>query len=366
MATERFRKAIFPGLYLQGDGALSQVPELMQAFGGAGLLICAPSTLEKVLPAVAHALPKGSRVERFGRECCEHELKRLSALAADCKAQVVVAVGGGKTIDAAKIVADRARLPVIVAPTIASTDAPCSACAIIYSEQGVFESIAYQRRNPDAVVVDTGVIAKAPVRFLVSGMGDALATWFEARSCNRTGSPNACGGWGTITALALARLCFDTLRDYGLAAKQACAAGVVTPALERIVEANTLLSGLGFESAGLAAAHAIHNGLTALPPTHKYYHGEKVAIGTLAGLHLTDAGPEEIETVYGFCEAVGLPTTLAEIGLAGATAEDLMNVARRACAPEESIHHESGTVTPSQVASALVAADSMGCSRKRK
>jgi glycerol dehydrogenase len=91
-----------------------------------------------------------------------------------------------------------------------------------------------------------------------------------------------------------------------------------------------------------------------------------VAIGTLAGLHLTDAGSEEMASVYGFCEAVGLPTTLADIGLAGVNAEDLMIVAQRACAPEESIHHEAGAVTPSQVVAALLAADSMGCSRKRK
>jgi glycerol dehydrogenase len=155
----QFRKAIFPGLYLQGDGALSAVPELMESLGGAGLVICAPSAFEKVLPGIADALPQGRRAERFGRECCEKELTRLSALVAECGARVVVAVGGGKTIDTAKIVADRSRLPVIVAPTIASTDAPCSACAIVYTHQGVFEAVTYQRRNPDAVVLDTGVIS---------------------------------------------------------------------------------------------------------------------------------------------------------------------------------------------------------------
>lgn len=56
----------------------------------------------------------------------------------------------------------------------------------------------------------------------------------------------------------------------------------MTPALEHIVEANILLSGLGFESGGLASCHAIHNGFTVLEQTHKYYHGEKVAFGTLA------------------------------------------------------------------------------------
>ena len=338
----------------------------MRSLGGGGLAICAPSAFEKVLPNIADALPQGSRVERFGRECCERELTRLSAVAADCGARVVVAIGGGKSIDTAKIVADRASLPVIVAPTIASTDAPCSACAVIYTDQGTFEAVTYQRRNPDAVVVDTRVIAKAPVRFLVSGMGDALATWFEARSCGRTASANECRGLSTISALGLARLCFDTLLDYGVAAKQANEAGIVTPAFERIVEANTLMSGVGFESSGLASAHSIHNGLTVLAPTHAYYHGEKVALGTLAGLHMTDADPKEMAAVYGFCESVGLPTTLENIGLAGVTQEDLLTAAQRACAPAECIHHEAGAVSPSQVVAALIAADRMGCARKRK
>ncbi len=349
---------------MQGDGALSAVPELMQSLGGAGLVICAPSAIEKVMSGIAGALPQGSRTERFGRECCERELTRLSAAITECDARVVVAIGGGKTIDSAKIVADRAGLPVIVVPTIASTDAPCSACAVIYTGQGVFEAISYQRRNPDAVVVDTGVIAKAPVRFLVSGMGDALATWFEARSCERTASVNECRGHSTIAALGLARLCFDTLLDYGVTAKQANESGIVTPAFERIVEANTLLSGLGFESSGLASAHSIHNGLTALAPTHAYYQGETVAFGTLAGLHMTDAEPREIATVYGFCESVGLPTTFADIGLAGATQEDLQKAAHRACAPAESIHHEAGVVDPSRVVAGLIAADRTGCARK--
>jgi glycerol dehydrogenase len=368
MAPDRpqFRKAIFPGVYLQGEGASSAVPELMQSLGGTGFLICAPSAFEKVLPGIADALPQGSRAERFGRECCERELTRLSALAEECGARVVVAIGGGKTIDTAKIVADRARLPVIVAPTIASSDAPCSACAVIYTDKGVFEAVTYQHRSPDAVVVDTGIICKAPVRFLVSGMGDALATWFEARSCERTASANECGGLSTIAALRLARLCFDTLLQYGVAAKQANESEIVTPAFERIVEANTLLSGVGFESSGLASAHSIHNGLTALAPTRAYYHGEKVAIGTLAGLHMTDADPAEIAAVYEFCESVGLPTTLSEIGLAGVTQEDLMTASRRACAATECIHHEAGRVTPSRVLAAMIAADRMGCARRKK
>ena len=113
-------------------------------------------------------------------------------------------------------------------------------------------------------------------------MGDALSTWFEARSCAQTQSVNECGGLSTLTGLNLAKLCYDTLLKYGKAAKTANDENVVTPALNYIVEANILLSGIGFESSGLAAAHAIHNGLTALKETHSFYHGEKVAFGVFS------------------------------------------------------------------------------------
>jgi len=130
--------------------------------------------------------------------------------------------------------------------------------------------------------------------------------------------------------------------------------------LDRIVEANTLLSGLGFESAGLASAHSIHNGLTALAETHSFLHGEKVAFGVLAGLCLTDAPPEEIDTVYSFCEEVGLPTTLAGVGLGRADPERLAIAAERACAPGQPIYHEAGAITPEKVLGSMLAADSIG------
>ncbi len=130
-----------------------------------------------------------------------------------------------------------------------------------------------------------------------------------------------------MTAYALAKLCYDTLLEYGVTAKMSCEAHAVTPALEHIVEANTLLSGLGFESGGLAAAHAIHNGLTVSEKVHDQYHGEKVAFGTLASLFLTDKPRSVIDEVYTFCESVGLPTYFERIGLGDVSDEELMEVA---------------------------------------
>ncbi|SPW31481.1 Glycerol dehydrogenase [Edwardsiella tarda] len=170
------------------------------------------------------------------------------------------------------------------------------------------------------------------------------------------------GGESTRAALALARLCYETLLEEGFKAKLAVEAGVATPAVDNIVEANTYLSGLGFESAGLAAAHAIHNGLTVLEECHKMYHGEKVAFGTLCQLVLQNSDSEQIETVLDFCVRVGLPVTLAQLGIEDGPQlnEKIMAVAQASCAKGETIHNMPFSVTPAQVYAAILAADRLG------
>lgn len=146
----------------------------------------------------------------------------------------------------------------------------------------------------------------------------------------------------------------------------ACENHVVTDALEKIVETNILLSGLGFESGGLAAAHAIHDGLTILEGTHKYFHGEKVAFGTLAQLVLENAPMEEIEEVLEFCLSIGLPVCLEDIGVSHITEEELIQVAEKACIPEESIYAMPFPITVEQVVAAVKTADAIGSSYKQK
>ena len=214
--------------------------------------------------------------------------------------------------------------------------------------------------NPVLVLVDTQVIVQAPPRLLISGMGDALATWFEARACAASHAKNLRGGRSTRSALALAELCYCTLLQDGAAAIEAARARRITPAFERLVEANTLLSGLGFESSGLAAAHAIHNGLTVAPETRAFYHGEKVAFGTLVQLVMEASPLPEIEEVLGFCLQVGLPVTLAQIGLQELTGETLEEIAGRATQTGESIHNEPFEVSSAQVARAILRADELG------
>ena len=353
--------ACFPGKYIQGTGTILQLESIMKKFGCKAVVLTSP-TAKGYLPSSYFHPPLSSQisVEVFGGECSEAELAVFSKRIELLKAEVVVGMGGGKVIDTAKIAADRAGLPAIIVPTIASTDAPCSGCAVTYTVDGVFERVYYQRLNPAVVMVDEDIIAKAPVRFLIAGMGDALATWFEARSCKKTSSENECGGLSTLVGQNIAKLCYEILLEYGLRAKLDHESGVVSDALRNIIETNILLSGIGFESGGLASAHAIHNGLTSLPETHAFYHGEKVAFGVLSGLHLNHAPEEEINTVYRFCVSIGLPVTLSQIGLKEITKEKLMMVAHKSVESGSSIHHEGDGIDAQMVYDALIKADQYG------
>lgn len=374
------RKAfICPTKYVQGEDEILNLGYFVQTFGTSALLIAHPDDVKRVkekLEATSEKFGISFVESNFAGECSRQEVARLQEVAKANQCACTIGLGGGKAIDTAKCVAEGEAL--IIVPTIAATDAPTSHSAVLYTPEGAFDDYAYFKQSPSVVLIDTTVIAKAPTRFLVSGMGDALSTYFEARATSASyskvnaGLPcgvreGVCGpARGTNTALALAKLCYETLLADGKKAKEACECNLVTQALENIIEANILLSGLGFESAGLGGAHAIHDGLTILEGTHKFFHGEKVAFGTIAQLVLENAPTEELETVLEFCADLGLPVCLSDIGVDHITDKELMDVAEKACIPEESIHAMPFPVTVEAVAAAIITADKIGRAFKVK
>lgn len=373
------RKAfICPSKYVQGENELLNLGYFVSTFGKKALLIAHELDVlrvKKQLDQTAENYHIEFIESGFRGECSLEEIERLNSLAKEKGCDCTIGLGGGKAIDTAKCVAKGDAL--IIVPTIAATDAPTSHSAVIYTEEGAFHDYAYFKQNPSVVLVDTKVIANAPVRFLVSGMGDALSTYFEARATKKSfGHVNAglpCGAMegkaatsvSTNASYALAKLCYETLLSDGYLAKLSAEQKQVTVALENIVEANILLSGLGFESGGLAAAHAIHDGLTILEETHHYFHGEKVAFGTLAQLVLENAPLSEIQEVLEFCLKVGLPVCLSDIGVENLSDEALYAVAEKASIPEESIHNMPFPITIEAVAAAIRTADQLGSDYKR-
>lgn len=368
------RKAfISPTKYVQGEDEILNLGYFVKTFGESALLIANPDDVARVqakLDATAEKFGVTFVTSNFAGECSRKEVARLQSVAAEQNCKCTIGLGGGKAIDTAKCVAEGEAL--IIVPTIAATDAPTSHSAVLYTPEGAFDDYAYFKQSPSVILIDTTVIANAPTRFLVSGMGDALSTYFEARtnvkSYTKVNAGLPCGvreglcpeAKGTKAAFALATLCYETLLTDGLKAKLACDGNVITPALENIIETNILLSGLGFESGGLGAAHAIHDGLTILEPTHKFMHGEKVAFGTLCQLALENAEMDEILEVLDFCTSVGLPICLEDLGVTEISSEELIRVAEKACIPEESIHAMPFPVTVDMTAAAILAADKLG------
>ncbi|MCG3884499.1 glycerol dehydrogenase [Photobacterium leiognathi] len=358
---------ISPSKYVQGENALASIAKYVGAVGTNPLAIADEFVTGLVGETIAKSFADENaevKMDTFNGECSRAEIDRLTKI---CKANnndVIIGIGGGKTLDTAKAVGFYNKIPVVVAPTIASTDAPTSALAVIYTPEGEFSEYLFFPKNPDMVIMDTTVIAGAPARLLVAGMGDALSTYFEARANMTSGKSTMAGGAPTRSAQALAKLCYETVLEDGLKAKIAVENNVSSKAVENIIEANTYLSGIGFESSGLAGAHAIHNGLTKLEECHGLYHGEKVAFGTITQLALENASMEEIETVIKFCRSVGLPTNLFDMGVKEINKDKLMEVAITATAEGETIHNMPFPVTAENVFAALLTAHELGLQTK--
>ncbi|WHH60505.1 glycerol dehydrogenase [Petroclostridium sp. X23] len=353
-----------PGKYIQGPGEMDRLEQYTSAFGF-NVVVLIDSYLfdtisERLRKVYEHTASK-LHMEKFSGECTLKEIERITKTAEKCKSSVIVGIGGGKTQDTIKAAGAGLKIPIICVPTVASTDAPTSALSIIYTDEGVQTHCIYHKINPNVVLVDTEIIVKAPVRLLVSGMGDALSTYFEARANAESDTANYVGSGyrRTEAAMALARLCYEILIDEGLEAKLTAERGVITKALEDVIEANILLSGLGFENTGCAAGHAVNEGFALIPETHGFYHGEKVAFGTICQLILENRPKYEVEEVIKFCLSVGLPVTLQDLHIRPSF-ENLMIVANKVAMEGGLAHAEPFRVTPEIIYNSIAAADVLG------
>lgn len=352
-----------PTKYIQGRGELQNLGKYINSLGNSFLVIADQFVLNFTKETIEQSFSDQESTltfETFRGECSKQEVNRLQTIAKEKQIDVIVGVGGGKTLDTAKAVAFYSKLPVVIVPTIASTDAPCSALSVLYTEEGVFDEYLILPKNPDIVLVDTQIVANAPARLLAAGIGDALATYVEARACYEANATPMAGGTITKAAIALAELCQNILFEDGIKAFLAVEQNIVTKAVENIVEANTYLSGIGFESGGLAAAHAIHNGFTVIDDTHHLYHGEKVAFGVITQLVLENRSTEEIQKYIAFCTELGLPVTLEDMGITDDIEPKIRKVAEAACQEGETIYNMPFPVTPDDVYAAIISADILG------
>lgn len=339
------------GRYVQGEGLLADAADHLEALsapravvvGGTTALSVAGATLRDALEAadIAHA----GTIEGVAAATADR-IEDIRERAAATEPDLLVGVGGGKAIDAAKGAAAGLDCRFVSVPTVASTDAPASGVAVVYDDAGRPVGSEVLARPPGLVLVDTAVIAAAPHRFLRWGLGDAIATTFEAEACAAAGGTTPHEADGSDAALAVARRCHEVAASDGADALRAVRDDEVTPALSRTVEAALLGSTLGFENAGIAGAHSLEIGCRLAGHTDPA-HGELVGVCTLAQL--------ELEEHAGRDALAGL---LAELGFGDPLpqGERLADAADLACSAVTMMDNEPVAVTPEDAAAAMRAA----------
>jgi glycerol dehydrogenase len=345
-----------PNAYIHEPGILNKAGEWIGQYGKSIFIITGEKSWASCGERITNSLDeKGIRYEihKYRGECSYEEVERLQGLIAP-DTELICGVGGGKVLDTAKAVANNSGKPFVAVPTLAATCAAVANLSIMYSEDGVYIGFPVYLRGTLLCLVDTEVIAQAPVRYLGAGIADTLAKWIEAPMAARGKKHNL----PTIGGLQAARLCYDTLLQHSAQSMEDAREGKSSEALEQVIDAiilfSAMVAGLGEENCRSAAAHAIHNGLTVVPETHHAYHGEKVAYGILVQLVMEDRPQQEIDEILNFYKEVGLPYKLEHVGINRELSDlEWSEIARVSLLPTGTMSNMHIPISPEMVVSAI-------------
>lgn len=309
------KKLSFTGNFLLGSHILDDFANLTSCYGSKYVFIGGKRSTAAIKDQIINSFSGSECTYEFiecGKLATFSEIDRVMALESVQNADIVVGVGGGSAMDVARTAGNRLGKALVMIPTTIAADAPCSAVSVFYSEDGssvVGDQVFH--KCPDMVIVDSNIIAEAPARHIAAGMGDGLATWYEGMTNYNSPKRNDI----TETGIMLGELARKLILKYGYDAYQSVSIKAVTPALEKIIEANCFLSGTGGANTGCAAAHGIGDFLAGVQKCHEYMHGERVYVGLMVQMILEDYPKEEILDFMRFGRKVGLPLCLADLGV---------------------------------------------------
>lgn len=352
-----------PAAYIRESGVLSNISLFIEKFGKKAVLIGGEISREIVETPIRESLTKnGMELVQsiwYGGEASRANVENISGKLNRIEYDVILAAGGGKALDTVKAVAYRVNKPLVAIPTIAATCAATTPIWITYSNEGEFLSISRDSKVPDIVIVDSDIILHSPVRYLIAGIGDTLAKWFETKTSVKKAASNA----RNQTAIAIAGKLYETLASIGRQSVASMEAKQLTPELEDMMDAIILISGsvsgYGGDDCRTAGAHAIYSGLTIFPEVHETYHGEIVAFGILAMLCMEGEDEQEIRKLISYYQEVNLPYTLRQMNIKELSEENWTALGEVSVTIED-MANMPFTVTPEMVVQAVKKADSIG------
>jgi glycerol-1-phosphate dehydrogenase [NAD(P)+] len=288
-------------------GALNELAVLLadQRISSSGKLAIAISNGSgaKLRERLAPALPGADWFEVAGGTI-DGAVKLADAIRGR-RYDAVVALGGGKIIDATKYAAARVGLPMVAVATNLAHDGLCSPISTLDNDNG---RGSYGVPSPIGLVIDLEVIREAPVRFIRSGIGDAISNISAIADWELSHREN--GEPIDGLAAAMARSAGEAvLRHPGGVGDDA----FLTTLAEALVLTGIAMSVSGDSRPSSGACHEISHAFDLLYPKRAAAHGEQVGIGAAFAMFLRGA-KEEAGLFAEVLHRHGLPTTPGEIG----------------------------------------------------
>lgn len=350
-----------PVKYINEPGILAKAGPHIAVYGHRAVIVGSKTSLKVAKDTLITSLEQSSvsaDIYLFEGYPSERVISEIQRKAADFHADVLVALGGGKVMDAVKAAGDRSALPVVAVPTIAATCAAWAAVSIIYSDEGAFTDSALNTRSPRLILADTDIIAVAPERYLKAGIIDTLAKYYETLP----NLPYVADSLNFRLVLNTAKIAFDSLTGNIDRLLNDLRENKVTQEVSDAVDAILYFAGLvGSIADGFYGgfAHTFYNAVTSIPGTRDRLHGEKVAFGLLAQFVLEGKTGAELAPTLSLFHKLEQPLTLAQIGLTEIDSATLDRLVSQMTGILPYVRFLSG-VTASDLKAAILKADIIG------
>lgn len=329
-----------PQTYIHQAGAIRSLPKNLESYQiRRALVVRGQKSWQAVQPFWPENELKDHYTEiQFSGECSHEEISRIWQECKDHNYDAIIGVGGGKILDTAKAVADKASIPSILIPTLPSNCACFTPISIVYSEEGKHLGTIRHRQANNLVFVEPELLVNAPIEHLTSGIGDTMAKWYESKIRFNKLKPEEISvplEWSHQAA----KQCRDNILNLGELAYQAAESKLSTTYFTKMIDTIFVLAGLvgglGGKFGQSVGAHAFNYGYVSLGK-NAHLHGSVVAYGILFQLSLEEKF-DEIEKLIPVYRKLGLPVTWDELKITPAEG-DLEVIANVILAPTSRIH----------------------------